>query len=989
MPLTSASSLACRARYSSNTSPVGSLGYLSSSALVHHRRQQTRGFRFGRLWTSYLDPASHRDLCRAYRRLHYRYTEDFCQRLWDKHALVDDAKSRLKRAVNNYWYPSSSGQAGGRYVNTHASPKTPDNPEGIRPGQNIEDAERAPLEHFLFGGKKNRRAKQKTRDATDHERSSFLDQAAESEYTIDPITNRKVYKEPSGSAYSTLDGGVETPVKKSGLYSPQFSDFGASQSPVFHDGPPPESELKMYGQVKIDSEPWKSAGSSPKQPAAGQKGSPSEILSALSSEQKGVSWHHHHGIACTGNGTQELDADASRQESAQIYGDLDQYGAFRSHEPDGKYKIEQESPAAPPELNKYGAVRSHEPDGKYKVEQAAPPKPQELSKYGPVLSHEPEGKYAAACAGLQPSASELEFYSKPFYSHEPDGKYAASHVEPKYDPEELAKYQAFRSHEPDGKYAASHVKPEYDPNELAKYKAFRSHEPDGKYAVNHVEQKPDSADLAGYGPFFSHEPDGKYAATNTTTVFEPTEVGEYQAFRSHEPDGKYAATRSTLSASEQAELRQYQAFRSHEPDGKYAAEAASAAEAQDLGNHEAYSYEDSECKSAAQETTEVGSDPEELRKYQAVRWNEPDGKPADEKTNGQTLFEYDLSGGVSSEFQREQKTPFRKMVEELMAESAEAPEDTKADSLSSSPQPARTLTGNYVRDFPEEFTRSWPNQSLETTASLLSTEQKESSGVIQPSLERCTKPTPESVATTSAATTTYSEPTLSSQPATPTSPPEPTLYKVLVYDPTMQCIDMAETTSIVPDSAAPLTPAEVLLRISNPARFFPHFAPLQAQGFEIVSGSGDVLIFRKVREAVEGAQQDKVEEKQQHSTAESSAVNPIDMTGGRREYSYAVAAGRFASPTGFVNYDLPPPRDSASLPAQTHAAESPVGGVSVSATAREKVASDKEKPAGKTKSVTKRVAVGAAWLAGLSYSLGVVSEYFKTGGSDGKGPKGL
>lgn len=624
MTLTTASSLARRARHSSNANAsVGSLGYLGSAALVHQHGQQTRGFRFGRLWTSYLDPASHRDLGRAHRDLHYRYADDFCQRLWDKHALVDDAKSTLKRAVNNYWYPSRGGQAGGRYVNTHSSPKTPDNPEGIRPGQNIEDAERAPLEHLLFSGQKNRRAKQKTRNATGTERSSFSNQAAGSEYTIDPITNRKIYKGSSDSAYSTLDGGVEIPVKKTKPYSPQFAGFGApevgtAQAPIFHDGPPPESELKMYGQVKIDSEPWKPAESRTAPSALDRKGSPtSEMMSALNSEQKGVSWHHHQGIASAGNGAhqgttmvwqedslfgghlrplthQEPAAETSGHDAAKAYDDLDKYGAFRSHEPDGRYKAEQEPPANPPELHKYEAVRSCEPDGKYKVEQASPAKPQDLSKYGPVRSHEPDGKYAALYAGLQPTAAELEFYSKPFMSHEPDGKYAASYVVPQYDPEELAKYQPFRSHEPDGKYAATYVEPEYDPNELAKYQAFRSHEPDGKYAINHVDPKPDSADLAGYGPFFSHEPDGKYAAENTTVVAEPSEVGEYQAFRSHEPDGKYASATSTPSASEQAELRQYQAFRSHEPDGKYAAEAAAAAEAQDLGYHEAYSYEDSQ-----------------------------------------------------------------------------------------------------------------------------------------------------------------------------------------------------------------------------------------------------------------------------------------------------------------------------------------------------------------------------------------------------------
>ncbi|PBP21058.1 conserved serine-threonine rich protein [Diplocarpon rosae] len=80
-----------------------------------------------------------------------------------------------------------------------------------------------------------------------------------------------------------------------------------------------------------------------------------------------------------------------------------------------------------------------------------------------------------------------------------------------------------------------------------------------------------------------------------------------------------------------------------------------------------------------------------------------------------------------------------------------------------------------------------------------------------------------------------------------TSTSEPTVYKILAYDPTTQSVSTAETTSIVPDASNPLTPAEVLLRLSNPSKFFPHFASLQTQGYEIVAGSGDVLVFRKVR----------------------------------------------------------------------------------------------------------------------------------------------
>jgi hypothetical protein len=37
----------------------------------------------------------------------------------------------------------------------------------------------------------------------------------------------------------------------------------------------------------------------------------------------------------------------------------------------------------------------------------------------------------------------------------------------------------------------------------------------------------------------------------------------------------------------------------------------------------------------------------------------------------------------------------------------------------------------------------------------------------------------------------------------------------------------------------------------------------------------------------------------------------------------------------------------------------------------------------------KRVLIGGAWVAGISYALGVVGEYFTTGGVDGKGPTGF
>ena len=85
----------------------------------------------------------------------------------------------------------------------------------------------------------------------------------------------------------------------------------------------------------------------------------------------------------------------------------------------------------------------------------------------------------------------------------------------------------------------------------------------------------------------------------------------------------------------------------------------------------------------------------------------------------------------------------------------------------------------------------------------------------------------------------------------------PGLYKILAYDSSTLQISMATTTSSLSASASgtgdvesPLHPTEVLSRLNNPAKFLPYFQGLQNEGYEIVSGSGDILVFKKVREAL-------------------------------------------------------------------------------------------------------------------------------------------
>ena len=210
-----------------------------------------------------------------------------------------------------------------------------------------------------------------------------------------------------------------------------------------------------------------------------------------------------------------------------------------------------------------------------------------------------------------------------------------------------------------------------------------------------------------------------------------------------------------------------------------------------------------------------------------------------------------------------------------------------------------------------------------------------------------------------------------SAPATEStlSTQEPTVYKILAYDPTMQSISTAETTSIVNDSASALTPAEVLLRLSNPAKFFPHFEPLKSQGYEIVSGSGDVLVFRKVRAAVSPS---SLVEKRK-------STNPIDGM----QSSPVAATGNFASPTGFVNHDLPPGPEPPFKSNIDVRREEPV--FSGKSNWQDSTGGPRRKTAGKAK----RLLIGAAWVGACSYAIGVVAEFFRTGGMDGKGPQGF
>ena len=73
-------------------------------------------------------------------------------------------------------------------------------------------------------------------------------------------------------------------------------------------------------------------------------------------------------------------------------------------------------------------------------------------------------------------------------------------------------------------------------------------------------------------------------------------------------------------------------------------------------------------------------------------------------------------------------------------------------------------------------------------------------------------------------------------------------YKVLAFDQTTQNVAIATTTtSMYESSLPPRSVPAILSHLEQPARYFDHFEPLEAAGYELVSGSRNTLVFKKVR----------------------------------------------------------------------------------------------------------------------------------------------
>ncbi|CAD0088612.1 unnamed protein product [Aureobasidium vineae] len=131
--------------------------------------------------------------------------------------------------------------------------------------------------------------------------------------------------------------------------------------------------------------------------------------------------------------------------------------------------------------------------------------------------------------------------------------------------------------------------------------------------------------------------------------------------------------------------------------------------------------------------------------------------------------------------------------------------------------------------------------------------------------------------------------------STPESDPkitwaEPALYKVIAYDSSKDVITITTTPSSFSDSEIPISIPRAITQLAQTARFLPHLASAQNDGYQVIQADKDFLISRKVHA-----------ESRSRPPLYDGHINPVDGTS--KHIPIEPPSARFASPTGFVNYE--------------------------------------------------------------------------------------
>ncbi|KAI1081801.1 hypothetical protein F5B20DRAFT_535412 [Whalleya microplaca] len=957
----------------------------SSSLLKDRHCQQIRHIRFG-IWASCLDPESQNDLRRRHRMLKFRHYEAVNRKpLWDQHPFAGNPKAAaIRHMFLRYWAPARV-ECGSRYGNQdelHSRQKhTQESPDADHPRRDTSstpyswrkyDIWKAQMEDVVnnhwpkqtseraspANSNLNSSGTQASAEAISREDGHRSEVFSTEDYYIDPITNRKVprsFASPKDEAESTANTFKN--------YRAQFQTLTPEEaeqksSPIHSNGPPPPAELKAYGQSNLDNWLPDDIQSKGQNEASEQSVVQSEeySLNHLPPDEPADQYDDLHKY-------QEYHHDKAgeqAQEPVKKYDDLDQYKMDLHYEADNT-TLEKTQDAG--ELHKYQSYMHNE----NAVDKNDSARYNDLDQYGPYKYQED-----VKLEDSSPKYDDLEKYQ---HYEQDDGKPSHDSV-PKY--EDLEQYRSVELND-----SVAQEQPFEQYGDLDKYKSFRLQEIDNKAALERdivaeslkefdaKQEISDSNDTSRASIAHRLEKldldDGSYNSDSTLRLSSLQKSGNSSPANHESRDHLEQAMSSHNKASDAADQEASSAVQM----SRKRAQGENETVHREMTGHYIKDFPEDFSGSWTSQAPESNVKPQVTSDSEKL-WEEKVHIQAAEKQYADNLTDTMNSSKLGTALDRQQaksrlepalnrqQTAFSR--DSSSGQSASKPE---LDPYSKEPQGLET---SYVEESEGKqtepaFAKTYGGEPSPTDSASASAEDSNSRVVFsssEPSYHR--DPEVDGVLSSS-----------SFQPATESEAnrkPDPIVYKILAYDPVMQKINIAETTSIVPDQASPLTPAEALLRLSNPTKFFPHFAPLQAEGFEILSGGGDVLVFRQVRPG-------------KPANEKATPVNPIDMMGKPTALPNAAA---FASPTGFVNYDMPQVDEPQSPPFRSNIdvrREEPVFSGPKSSRSE---GAPKQK---KKRRLGKRVLVGGAWVAGISYSLGVVSEYFTTGGAEGRGPKGF
>ncbi|KAL7941532.1 hypothetical protein V8C42DRAFT_177810 [Trichoderma barbatum] len=603
------------------------------------------------------------------------------------------------------------------------------------------------------------------------------------------------------------------------------------------------------------------------------------------------------------------------EEESKNYGDLDKYKPVTWNEPDG---LPQPSPEEKTklydDLDKYGPVKWHEPDGLQERSQEEKSKDyKDLHKYGPSTFDEPDGLRRLTPEEKSKNYTDLHAYGGPFTCRE----------------SVLKDYEALQN-DPTPKAEPIPVKVEVRGNATAHYD-----------------------DLDKYGPVRWHEPDGLRPLTPEELSKNYEDLHLYAQYPNAGP--KTPRVHPEEASKAYKDLPLYSAFPNAGPAVERIHPEAASKHYTDLPSYAVNGYVEPE-KTRHIHPEELTKNYTDLGKYQPQSFDSPD-KPYPMHPEEASKAYKDLHGYKSAPRDVESEVEAPDAVaaglesydakERLQADMAASAGRHGGSSMEEAESSLESLTADDIRS--QVLSRAGMAQEM-------AVEKEEEAEMEMSSMDESfpkTSYSEECGGETVAAVAKHYE------SATTTVTDEPVKYKILAYDTSTKSVSVAETTSDDQDVSSPPKLTDVLLRLSHASKFLPYFKPLQEHGYDIVSGGGDVLIFRKNRPASPNASDLPLE-----LSSNPARINPVDMMG-------QSVTGNFASPTGFVNYDsledghrkpAPPLRTSK----QTQRDEGERNG---------SVAPEKKK-----RSFGKKVVMGTVWVGGAAYAVGALAEHFSAVG---------